>query len=70
VPRVSDACSQNGYTSSGGLKQKSPLQIWRGLLIIVQAYGDSGTNWLDLISNKKSYVTFQKRKVQITTETS
>jgi hypothetical protein len=61
---------QNGYTSSGGLKQKSPLRIWRGLLIIVLACGDNGTDWLDLISNKKSYVTFQKRKVQITTETS
>jgi hypothetical protein len=62
--------SQNGYTSSRGLKQKSPLRIWRGLLIIVLACGDNGTDWLDLISNKKSYVTFQKRKVQITTETS
>jgi hypothetical protein len=37
--------SQNGYTSSGGLKQKSPLRIWRGLLIIVLACEDNGTDW-------------------------
>jgi hypothetical protein len=46
---------QNGYTSSRGLKQKSPLRIWRGLLIIAQAYGDNGTDWPGIYQIEKNH---------------
>jgi hypothetical protein len=65
VSRVWDICRQNNCISSRGLKR-----CWLGFQLMPRFRQNDGTDWLDLISNKKSYVTFQKRKVQITTETS